>query len=46
MSTRSRGDEVAVWMREVVDSDEVGTIVNMMLGWTGVFKVHKKQIGR
>ena len=44
--TRNRWDKAAVCVREVVDSDKVGTTVNMMLGRTGVFKVHKKQIGK
>ena len=30
MSIRNRGDKVAVWVRELVDSDKVGTMVNMM----------------
>ena len=44
--TRNRWDKAAVCVREVVDSDKVGTTVNMMLGRTGVLKVHKKQIGK
>ena len=39
--TRNRWDKAAVCVR-----DKVGTTVNMMLGRTGVFKVHKKQIGK
>ena len=41
VGTRNKGDKVAVWAREVVDSDTVGTMVDMMLGRTGVFKVYK-----
>ena len=46
LSTRNRGDKVLVWVREVVNSDKVWTTVDMTLGMTGVFKVHKKQIGK
>ena len=46
LSTRNRGDKVLVWVREVVNSDKVWTTVDMILGMTGVFTVHKKQIGK
>ena len=46
MSTGNMRDNVTVGVRDVVDSDKVGTTVNMMLGRTEVFKVHKKQIGK
>jgi hypothetical protein len=46
VNTKNRGDKVAVCVREVVDSDTLGSMVNMMLVMSGVFKVHKKQIGK
>jgi hypothetical protein len=45
LSTGNMRDN-AMWVRDVVDSDKVGTTVNMMLGRTEVFKVHKKRIGK
>ena len=40
LSTGNMRDN-AMWVRDVV-----GTTVNMMLGRTEVFKVHKKRIGK
>eukprot|EP00092_Neocalanus_flemingeri_P039222 GFUD01042696.1.p1 GENE.GFUD01042696.1~~GFUD01042696.1.p1 ORF type:complete len:579 (+),score=177.97 GFUD01042696.1:60-1796(+) len=44
VSLRNRGDKVAIWVREVDGSDKVGDILSVVLGRTGVFKVHKKQM--
>ena len=44
VSLRNRGDRVAVWVREVAGSDKVGDMMSMVLGRSGAFKVHKKQM--
>ena len=46
VSIRNRGDKVAVWVREVEDTGKVGNRVSKMLGRVGVFRAHKKQIGK
>jgi len=44
VSLRNRGDKVAVWVREVAGSDKAGDMMSMVLGRSGTFKVHKKQM--
>ena len=44
VSKKSRGGNVAVWVRRVEMKGEVGSVVTDMLGRTGVFKVHQKEM--
>ena len=44
VSSRSRGGKVAVWVRSVEVKDEVGHFVTDMLGKTGAFKIHQKEM--
>ena len=46
VSNRVRGDKVAVWVRSVEMKGEVGSVVTDMLGRTGVFKVHQKEMNK
>jgi len=42
VSVRNRGDKVAVWVREVVDSEKIGERMAKVVGSNVAFKVHKK----
>jgi len=46
VSIRSRGDKVAVWVKTVEVRDRVRQAVTKMLGKTGMFKVHRKEMGK